>query len=530
MSWCSTFLSERTIALSFDGRTNQQCPVSTGIPQGSPASPVLFLLYLRPLFDTLNTLHPDIWSPSYIDDVALVTQGKTREGNARALEAAARTAFEWARNNAVAFDDAKSEMLHFHRTRKDIITEDIKIRLPNGTIVAPGTRGGKQDVVRWIGVLFNRKLSFTYHVHTKMTAASRAFNALCSLVRYETGLSPSATRQLYQACVISRSDFGAEIWWNKQRNLEQLLQLQQNNAHRPILNAFKSTPTLALHNEAALPPVSVRLDNKQRKYTLRLFSLPTSHPVVQHCPTSFPIPNHLISTLNNQNEYDWAWQNTNRPLSRLVRILQHVGQWLHPNDVVEDTAHPTTSPWIPSPIITNIATLTKTDASAAHLELLRCLQRNSRNIIAYTDGSQLTKNTGAGYSIPTGLPRPVRAIVPMGTTMEVFDAELRAIYECLLTCQKFINRHRLHRCNIHIFTDNQSAIKRASTLARGPGQETAYEIHELALTLKNYDTTITIHWVPGHTDIAGNDDADKLAKQAATQPPTMQLPISLSWL
>jgi ribonuclease HI len=100
----------------------------------------------------------------------------------------------------------------------------------------------------------------------------------------------------------------------------------------------------------------------------------------------------------------------------------------------------------------------------------------------------------------------------MGTTTEVFDAELRAIYECLLTCRQYINRHRLHRYNIHIFTDNQSAIKRASTLARGPGQETAYEIHELALTLKNYDTTITIHWVPGHTNIAGNDDADKPAK------------------
>jgi hypothetical protein len=34
------------IVLSFDGQTDQQCPVTTGIPQGSPASPVLFLLYL----------------------------------------------------------------------------------------------------------------------------------------------------------------------------------------------------------------------------------------------------------------------------------------------------------------------------------------------------------------------------------------------------------------------------------------------------------------------------------------------------
>jgi hypothetical protein len=159
-----------------------------------------------------------------MDDVALVVQGHTRAGNVRHLEAAARTAFQWVQDNAVAFDDSKSEMLHFHRSRRDIITEETKITLPNGTVVEPGTRGGKNDIVRWIGIFFDRKLSFNYHVRTRIAAANRAFNALCSLTRYETGLSPPAMRQLYQACVTSRSNFSAEIWWNWQKNLEQLLQ------------------------------------------------------------------------------------------------------------------------------------------------------------------------------------------------------------------------------------------------------------------------------------------------------------------
>jgi hypothetical protein len=136
------------MALSFDSRTDIQRPVVTGIPQGAPASLILFLLYLRPLFDSLQLHDPSIWSPSYIDDVALVAQGKTREGNSRALEAAARTAFQWAQDNAVAFNDAKSEMIHFHRSRQDVVTEETKIRLPHGMVVEPGTRGGKSDVVR----------------------------------------------------------------------------------------------------------------------------------------------------------------------------------------------------------------------------------------------------------------------------------------------------------------------------------------------------------------------------------------------
>jgi hypothetical protein len=49
-----------------------------------------------------------------MDDIALVTQGYTRAGNVQCLEAAARTALQWAEDNALVFDDAKSEMLYLH--------------------------------------------------------------------------------------------------------------------------------------------------------------------------------------------------------------------------------------------------------------------------------------------------------------------------------------------------------------------------------------------------------------------------------
>jgi hypothetical protein len=57
MSWCSSFLSDRTTALLFNGRTDTQQPIQTGIPQGSPASPILFLIYHCPHFDALQSAH-----------------------------------------------------------------------------------------------------------------------------------------------------------------------------------------------------------------------------------------------------------------------------------------------------------------------------------------------------------------------------------------------------------------------------------------------------------------------------------------
>jgi len=49
VDWVSSFLSERTCALVFQGSPNTPSPVSVGTPQGSPISPLLFLLYVAPL-------------------------------------------------------------------------------------------------------------------------------------------------------------------------------------------------------------------------------------------------------------------------------------------------------------------------------------------------------------------------------------------------------------------------------------------------------------------------------------------------
>jgi hypothetical protein len=76
----------------------------------------------------------------------------------------------------------------------------------------------------------------------------------------------------------------------------------------------------------------------------------------------------------------------------------------------------------------------------------------------------------------------------------------------------------------------RSSLGEITHLTRGPGQETARLIHEMATDINNTDSTIMVHWVPGDTAIPGHDEADALAKQASSTEPSTPSPVTLSWI
>jgi hypothetical protein len=125
--WITSFLEDRFLRLAFDNNTKDFSPINTGILQGSPISPILFLIYTRDLFK-LNTIK----HLSYIDNISLTIASKSFKNNIKILEREARDIIELGKEYIIKFDIEKTELIHFNSSK-----QPLSLTLPNRAILAP---------------------------------------------------------------------------------------------------------------------------------------------------------------------------------------------------------------------------------------------------------------------------------------------------------------------------------------------------------------------------------------------------------
>src|SRR6266487_4875258 len=88
-SWIDSFLVDRKIQLAFNNGTSIETDIQIGIPQDSPISPILFLIYIINLFQDLESR--DI---NYINNIGSVASSESIKENYKILKEVVIRIFE----------------------------------------------------------------------------------------------------------------------------------------------------------------------------------------------------------------------------------------------------------------------------------------------------------------------------------------------------------------------------------------------------------------------------------------------------
>lgn len=146
----------------------------------------------------------------------------------------------------------------------------------------------------------------------------------------------------------------------------------------------------------------------------------------------------------------------------------------------------------------------------------------SHDIPFYTDGSIIRNNeyTGAAVFCPDlqlmeGYSLPFKC--------SIFTAEMFAIRQALL----IVKRNQIK--NTVIFSDSLSAL-RAINFTGWSTKESwlVNNIRQLVFDINTYGGTVKFVWIPSHSNIHGNDVADKIAKNATISGERLYK-IAISW-
>ena len=183
-AWVGSFLTNRMCKFLFQGSPRIFSPVAVRTPQGSPISPLLFVIYISPLYPVI-TKGIVI---SYVDDVVVTVSSSSHRRNVQLLQGHFHSLCRIAVPRGLTFSIPKPDLIHWPTPQERSPLSKAGVRLDD-LYFSP------KDKVRWLGYWFTPSLSPNAHFSKRLSLAQGALATIkrLSLPRVKAFLHISAT-------------------------------------------------------------------------------------------------------------------------------------------------------------------------------------------------------------------------------------------------------------------------------------------------------------------------------------------------
>ena len=280
-----SFLDKRTAAIELDNTLSRLFTLNSGTPQGSPISPLLYILYTA---DSMNGIPSNTEHGLFADDTALWTASHVIRSLNSKLQKAINEFQKWCQSWHLKLQPAKTELIHFSLHPNKKYKNPVQVTVGNTTI-KPVTS------TRYLGVLFDYKLNWKTHIQHIETKIAARICLLRFLNKVAINANDKIMTNLYKSLVRSVIVYGYPVLLTASKTMWNRLQIIQNKALRAAFGLPHYTSTEYIHRIANIPKiydyaktlleraVTTAASNNENEYRTLL------HDILQQLPT---IPNN----------------------------------------------------------------------------------------------------------------------------------------------------------------------------------------------------------------------------------------------
>ena len=473
------FLSNREFKVRVGSTLSEAHNQEQGVPQGSILSVTLFSLKINNIVKCLN---PGVDCSLYVDDFLICYRSKNMNTIERQLQLNLNKILKWSTENGFKFSKSKTVCMHFCHLRKahndPILTLD--------GIPIPVVEENK-----FLGVIFDRKLSFIPHIKQLKAKCQKALNLLRVVAHTDWGADCKVLLNLYRTIIRSKLDYGSIIYGSARKSYLEMLDPIHHQGLRLALGAFRTSPSESLLAEANEPSLYNRRLKLSMQYALKL----KSNPLNPTYETVF------------EPQYKTLFENKPNMIPSFgIRISPEFENLNLDLDNIAEFKVPDVPPWTFSQprVLFSLHNDKKsqTDPLVFRTKYHELLSNFPSYETIFTDGSKDGDTAGSACVSPSDT---YKCRLPDNAS--IFSAEIKAIDLAL----DHIEQSR--SSDFIIFSDSLSVLQSLHNrhIENPLLLDVLLKHNELAELNR-----IVFCWLPSHVGIKGNEKADIAAKSALT--------------